>query len=135
MAEAPAQPRTTPPVTAPVVSGGARESGPLPTARSRRRYRVVLVGLLVLAVTLPPWPGAVFTGAAAVVAEVARLRDAPVTAAELAAAKQKEAERQARRRHDLVGPRPARHLRQRRADSIGLSGRGFGNREDWKSVV
>lgn len=52
MAEAPAQPRTTPPVTAPVVSGGARESGPLPTARSRRRYRVVLVGLLVLAVGL-----------------------------------------------------------------------------------
>ena len=52
MAEAPAQPRTTPPVTAPVATGGARESGPLPTARSRRRYRVVLVGLLVLAVGL-----------------------------------------------------------------------------------
>ena len=50
MAEAPAQPRTTPPVTAPVATGGARESGPLPTARSRRRYRVVLVGLLMLAV-------------------------------------------------------------------------------------
>lgn len=50
MAEAPAHPRVTPPITDSVVTTGERASGPLPTARSRRRYRIVLTVLIVLAV-------------------------------------------------------------------------------------
>lgn len=41
------------------------------------------LGLLVLAVTLPPWPGAVFTGAAAVVALLAGARLRPGTVARM----------------------------------------------------
>ncbi|WP_422388949.1 iron chelate uptake ABC transporter family permease subunit [Janibacter terrae] len=49
MAEAPARARVTPVTTEPVVTGGGRASGPLPTVRARRRYRVVLAVLVVLA--------------------------------------------------------------------------------------
>lgn len=47
MAEAPTRPRTTPPVGTHVPE---RASGPLPTQRARRRYRIVLGTLLALAV-------------------------------------------------------------------------------------
>ncbi|NYF98432.1 iron complex transport system permease protein [Janibacter cremeus] len=47
MAEAPARARLTPPTRPPMTQ---RASGPLPTARSRRRYRIVLTTLLVLAI-------------------------------------------------------------------------------------
>lgn len=52
MAEAPLRSRVTPPVATSVATGGERASGPHPTARARRRYRVVLTGLLVLALGL-----------------------------------------------------------------------------------
>ncbi|MGO1167006.1 MAG: iron chelate uptake ABC transporter family permease subunit [Janibacter sp.] len=45
MAEAPARPRTTPPIE----SSAGRDSGPLPTTRSRWRYRITVSLLLVLA--------------------------------------------------------------------------------------
>lgn len=52
MAEAPAPARATPPLAEAVVTTGERSSGPLPTARARRRHRLVVTVLAALAVVL-----------------------------------------------------------------------------------